>query len=58
MISLLKKVVRDERGVSALEYALIAGMLAGVIVTAVTAFGGQLSGAFTRIGTKLSDATQ
>ncbi|QBR01248.1 Flp family type IVb pilin [Paraburkholderia pallida] len=40
MIKLINKVWRDERGVSALEYAI----LAGCVVTAVAAAGAILSG--------------
>jgi pilus assembly protein Flp/PilA len=51
------KFVRDERGVTALEYAI----LAGVIVTAVVAAGAILSGAlstgFGNLSTAISTAT-
>ena len=40
---------KDERGVTALEYGLIAGLVAVVIVTSVTALGAKLAGTFTAI---------
>jgi pilus assembly protein Flp/PilA len=39
----------DRRGVTALEYGLIAGLIAVVIVGSVTALGTQLSGTFSAI---------
>lgn len=44
----------DKRGVTALEYGLIAALIAAVIVTAVSTLGGDLKGIFTNIGTNLS----
>lgn len=45
----LSTLVKDERGVTALEYGLIAGLVAVVIVGSVTALGAKLSGTFTTI---------
>jgi pilus assembly protein Flp/PilA len=45
----LKALVDDERGVTALEYGLIAGLVAVVIVGSVTALGTKLSGTFSTI---------
>jgi len=45
----LNKLAKDERGVTALEYGLIAGLVAVAIVTSVTALGGQLSTTFATI---------
>ena len=45
----LKALVDDERGVTALEYGLIAGLVAVVIVGSVTALGNKLSSTFTTI---------
>ncbi len=41
--------LREEDGATALEYALIAGLVALAIVVAVTQFGTALSGLFTRL---------
>jgi pilus assembly protein Flp/PilA len=40
---------RDERGVTALEYGLIAALIATVIIGAVTTLGTNLSGIFSKI---------
>jgi pilus assembly protein Flp/PilA len=47
----------DRRGVTALEYGLIAALIAGVIITAVTALGTDISATFTKIGTAVTTAT-
>ncbi len=44
----------DRRGVTALEYGLIAGLIAVVIIGAVTTVGGNLSTLFGTIGTALA----
>lgn len=45
--------VRDEEGVTAIEYGLIAGLIAVVIITAVSGIGTQLLAKFNEILTKL-----
>jgi pilus assembly protein Flp/PilA len=45
--------VKSERGVTAIEYGLIAALLALAIITAVTLVGTNLSGLFTYIGGKV-----
>jgi pilus assembly protein Flp/PilA len=47
---------RDDRGVTAIEYGLIAALIAVVIIGAVTLVGEELQSTFTTISTKLSDA--
>ncbi len=49
----LSALAKDERGVTALEYGLIAGLIAVVIVTTVTALGQKLAGTFTTITTAM-----
>jgi pilus assembly protein Flp/PilA len=49
----LKALAKDERGVTALEYGLIAGLVAVVIVTSVTALGTKLTSTFTTIAAAL-----
>jgi pilus assembly protein Flp/PilA len=46
----------DRRAVTALEYGLIAALIAGVIITAVTTLGTNISGTFTKVGTAMSTA--
>ena len=43
----------DRRAVTALEYGLIAALIAGVIITAVTTLGSNLSTTFTNIAGKI-----
>jgi pilus assembly protein Flp/PilA len=43
------RLVRDEEGATAVEYGLIVGLIAVVIIVAVGALGGVLSGFFTNI---------
>ena len=45
----LGALAKDERGVTALEYGLIAGLIAVVIVTSVTALGTKLASTFSSI---------
>ena len=45
--------IRDEEGVTAIEYGLIAALIAVVIIGAVTIVGTNLNGVFTYIGTKV-----
>lgn len=56
MKNLLKKLSRDERGVSALEYAILAAVVLGVVVAAIQGFGGQIETAFEKVGEQLESA--
>lgn len=42
----LSRFLRDERGATAIEYALIASLIAMVIIGGVSAVGGSLNGVF------------
>ena len=46
---------REEKGASAVEYALIAGLIAVVIIGAVSTLGDDISGTFTNISDKLKN---
>ncbi|MGE8440192.1 MAG: Flp family type IVb pilin [Comamonas testosteroni] len=48
---------RDEEGATAIEYALIAGLIAVGLALALTNLGTELSSFFGRIGTKLKGIT-
>jgi len=52
----IQKFVRDEEGVTAIEYGLIAALIAVVIIAAVTIVGTQLNIVFNAIGTALTAA--
>lgn len=56
MIS-LKRFLKDEGGATAIEYGLIAALVAVVIIGAVTALGTSISGKFTEISTAISNAS-
>jgi len=56
---MLKKIsafLRDEEGATAIEYGLIVGLIAAVIITVVTASGTNLNTLFTKVDTALSTA--
>lgn len=54
MTNLFARFVKDESGATAIEYGLIAALIALAIVTGATAIGTQLSARFTAIGTALT----
>ena len=56
MNTLLVRFLKDESGVTAIEYGLIAGLISIVIVVAVTAIGTSLQGLFQTIATDLAGA--
>jgi pilus assembly protein Flp/PilA len=51
----VRNFVSDESGVTAIEYALIASLIAVFIIVAVQAVGTSISGVFTTISTQLHD---
>ncbi len=51
---MLKRFFADESGATAIEYGLIAGLIAVVIITAVSTLGTQLAAKFTAISNNLS----
>jgi len=53
MQKFLSRFRRDESGVTAIEYGLIAGLIAVVIIGAVTTVGTDLTAKFTAIATAL-----
>ena len=52
-MQLIKRFIQEEDGVTAIEYALIAALIAVAIVATVTALGGKLNTVFTSITTAL-----
>jgi pilus assembly protein Flp/PilA len=50
------RVRREEKGATAVEYGLMVGLIAVVIIGAVVFLGEELDGLFTEIGTALSTA--
>lgn len=51
------KFLRDEEGATAIEYGLIAGLVAVALVAAIGTLTGSISSLFTGIAGALSDAT-
>ena len=45
--------IRNESGATAIEYALIASLIAVAIITAVSTVGGKVSTVFTEVGNSL-----
>lgn len=56
MANWIKRFRHDEEGVTAIEYGLIAALIAVVIIVAVTAVGTSLSGTFNKVSTSVSAA--
>ena len=50
MTKFVSRFIKDESGATAIEYGLIAALMAVAIITCLTAFGPQMLGAFGRIG--------
>ena len=57
MTNLIKNFWNDEEGATAIEYGLIAGLIAVVIIGAVTALGTNIQGVFQTIADKLAGGT-
>jgi len=53
IIKFIKSFARDEEGVTAIEYGLIAALIAVVIITSVTLVGDDLVLVFTAVSTAL-----
>lgn len=49
MTNLVKRFAADQSGATAIEYGLIAGLIAVVIIGAVTALGSKLTSQFNKI---------
>ena len=49
MLPMLRSCLCDEKGATAIEYGLIAGLIAVVIIAAVTLLGTDIQGVFTSI---------
>lgn len=54
MLRTITNFVRDEEGATAVEYGLMAALIAAVIVGAVTTLGTTLQGIFTNINTSIA----
>ena len=57
IIQSIQKFIRDDQGVTAIEYGLIAALIAVVIIGSVTVVGDNLDIVFTKVATELTTAT-
>lgn len=57
MTNLFSRFLKDESGATAIEYGLIAGLIAVAIITGATSLGGSLNNMFTNLSGKV-DASQ
>ena len=56
MIKMIKRFLMEEDGVTAIEYGLIAGLVAVVIIIALTTVGSGLNSIFGTVATELETA--
>ncbi|WP_107311274.1 Flp family type IVb pilin [Burkholderia metallica] len=54
MKALIKRFLKEENGVTAIEYGLIAGLIAVAIIAGASSVGTNLSSTFSKIGTCVS----
>ena len=54
MTNLIQRFIKDEDGATAIEYGLIAALIAVAIITAVGTLGDNLKAAFDKVNTELS----
>jgi len=57
MSKFVTRFLKDESGATAIEYGLIAALIAVVLVSSLGAVGTALKGAFTKISTDVTAAT-
>jgi len=53
-MTLIKNLVDDEQGATAIEYGLIAALIAVAAITAMTSLGTTLRGTFNNVSTKMA----
>jgi pilus assembly protein Flp/PilA len=53
MMHFLKRLTRDDAGATAIEYGLIAALIAVAIIAAATSVGSSLSSTFSNVATSL-----
>jgi pilus assembly protein Flp/PilA len=54
MTKFMTRFVRDESGATAIEYGLIAALMAVAVIAAISLLQPQMEGAFTKIGAKMN----
>ena len=53
MTQFLKRFIADESGATAIEYGLIAALIAIVLIAAMTTLQGKISGTFDKVGNEM-----
>ena len=56
MQNVISRFIRDESGATAIEYGLIAALIALAIITGAGALGNSINAKFTKIGTTLNSS--
>lgn len=56
MMNILRKLRADKKGATAIEYGLIAALIAVAAITAMTSVGGSLKTTFNKVNTDLTKA--
>lgn len=54
--TMIKQLIQDETGATAIEYGLIAGLVSVAIIVALTALGGSLDALFSQISGSVDSA--
>ena len=54
----IRKMFKNEEGATAIEYGLIAALIAVAAITAMTSLGGQLENTFNGVSNDLKDANK
>lgn len=55
-MTFFNKLLKDEQGATAIEYGLIAALIAVAAITAMNSLGGELSNTFTTVSTEMAGA--
>jgi pilus assembly protein Flp/PilA len=55
-MTFFKKLLKDEQGATAIEYGLIAALIAVAAITAMGAVGDQLDNTFTTVSSEMANA--
>ncbi len=57
-MTVFKNMIRDEEGATAIEYGLIAALIAVAAITAMQALGNELSTTFNKVQTELNEGNK
>ena len=57
-MTFFKNMLRDEQGATAIEYGLIAALIAVAAITAMQSLGNELSTTFNNVSTELTEANK